>query len=233
MFKWLMKSLPRTIGLRKSHYRKRPGKLAFLKQYQVRTVLDIGANVGQSALEMRAHLRDAQIYSFEPLSDCFQKLSSAMAGDTKFKAFPFALGAKNEQISIHKSAYSPSSSLVAMGKLHKEAFPHSAESHDERVEVRRLDDVAPELILKDDVLIKIDVQGFESKVIDGGDKTMRAARVVILENSFYELYVGQALFDELYERMKRLGFSYRGSIGQKYHPETGVILFEDSVFIRA
>jgi FkbM family methyltransferase len=233
MFNWFMRSLPRAFGLGKSRYRKRPGKLAFLKQYQVGTVLDIGANVGQTALEIRPLLRDAQIYSFEPLSECFQKLSSAMAGDTKFKAFPFALGAKNEQIAIHKSAYSPASSLIEMGKLHKEAFPHSAESKDERVEVRRLDDVAPELNLKDDVLIKMDVQGFESKVIDGGEKTMRAARVVILENSFYELYVSQALFDELYERMKRLGFSYRGSIGQKLHPKTGVILFEDSVFIRA
>jgi FkbM family methyltransferase len=215
-------------------HRKRPGKLDFLKQFRIHTVLDIGANVGQFSKEVRAILPTAQIYAFEPLAGCFQDLTRALKGDRYFKAFPYALGATAGKTSMHKNTYSPSSSLMEMGDAHKEAFPHAVgiESK-EPVDVRRLDDIAPELVLKDDVFIKMDVQGFENRVIDGGERALSTAKVVILENSFYELYVGQVLFDGIYERMKKMGFSYRGSIGQKHHPVTGDILFEDSIFIRA
>ncbi len=227
-----VRKLINALGIDAHRYIRQPGKLDFLKQYDIKTVLDIGANVGQSALEFRAILPLAYIYSFEPLPDCFEKLTSAMRGDEHFKAFPFALGATAERLAMKKSVYAPASSLMEMGKIHKEALPYTARVESEtNVEVRRLDDVATELSLAPEILIKMDVQGFESNVIEGGQRTMRSARIVLLENSFYELYVGQALFDEIYERMKGLGFSYRGSISRKYL-STGDILFEDSVFVR-
>ncbi len=232
MFKRALQSSLHRLGIDVRRYRKQCGKLDFLDQYTIRTVLDIGANVGQSAVEFRAVMPEAQIYSFEPLPDCFEKLSSAMHGDSLFKAFPCGLGATSGRLIIHKSSYAPSSSFIPMGELHKKAFPGSAESRDEVVEVRRLDDVAPELTLLPDVLIKIDVQGFERDVLEGGEKTLRSAKVIIIENSFRELYIGEALFDEIYERMKGLGFSYRGALGQKYDEKTGDILFEDSIFVR-
>ncbi len=222
----------RSVGLDIARYVRRPGKLDFLRQYSIKTILDIGANIGQSAKEFRTMMPKAQIYSFEPLAECFQKLTETMHGDRHFKAFQFALGDANTHLEMHKSSYDPSSSLIEMVKLHKETFPSSAGLGDERVEVRRLDDVVQELTLTPEILIKMDAQGFESNVIEGGVATTQKARVVILENSFYELYLGQALFDDIYEKMRVLGFSYRGAMDQKYHPKTGDVLFEDSIFVR-
>lgn len=46
-----------------------------LPQWQARVILDVGANVGQSALGFAAALPDAIIHSFEPFPDSYRKLA--------------------------------------------------------------------------------------------------------------------------------------------------------------
>ena len=83
-----------------------------------------------------------------------------------------------------------------------------------------------------EILIKVDVQGFEDKVIAGGVETFKKAKVVLIENSFVELYESQPLFDDIYMKLKELGFEYRGALQQKIAKNTGQIISEDSMFIR-
>lgn len=198
----------------------------------VKTVLDIGANVGQFAKEIRSSLPESQIYSFEPLKECFTVLAKEFEADTKFKAFNYALGEKANQTIIHKSAYSPSSSILNMSLTHKELFPHTKEHTTEKIEIKRLDDITDSLGLEKEILIKVDVQGFEDKVIAGGEQTFKKARAVIIETSFTELYENQPSFDSIYEKLKSLGFKYSGSLQQKLDKHTGAIISEDSMFLR-
>ena len=216
-------------------YRKGPDKLEWIKSQNIKTVLDIGANVGQFAKEIREILPDAQIYSFEPLKECFNKLSQGSSLG-KFGAFNFALGDKEETKEINKSSYTPSSSLLPMTNTHKTLFPHTKKHSQEKIEIKRLDDVAKDLNLDPsadgEILIKVDVQGFEDKVIAGGVETFKKAKVVLIENSFVELYESQPLFDDIYMKLKELGFEYRGALQQKIAKNTGQIISEDSMFIR-
>ena len=83
------------------------------------------------------------------------------------------------------------------------------------------------------ILIKIDVQGSEDKVIRGGQKTLRRAKAVIVETSFTELYDGQPLFHDIYEGLRSLGFSYSGSWAPDLkNPLDGSHLQQDSIFVR-
>ena len=54
-----------------------------------------------------------------------------------------------------------------MAKLHEETFPFSAGYALETANVRTLDNIAQELDLEDNILLKIDVQGYEDRVIMG------------------------------------------------------------------
>ncbi|GAH79987.1 unnamed protein product, partial [marine sediment metagenome] len=87
----------------------------------IRTVLDIGANTGQFASQFQRLLPDARLYSFEPLEDCYNELLKRMGHIPKFRAFNFALGDINGQAQIYRNDYTPSSSLLSMEKIHKEA----------------------------------------------------------------------------------------------------------------
>ncbi len=84
------------------------------------------------------------------------------------------------------------------------------------------------------MLIKIDVQGFEDKVIKGGVEVIKKGRFSALRGFFLIIVKkGQLLFAETYEMMKNLGFRYAGSIEQLRSPETNRILQADAVFIKA
>jgi len=201
-----------------------------ITRYQPRTILDIGANSGQFAAIARHFCPQAAIVSFEPLASCRDALERMSQKDSLHRALPFALGSRNGQAEIHRSAFSPSSSLLPMGDLHRREFPHTAETFTETIEIRRLDDLADELSLAGPIVAKIDVQGSEREVFEGGATTLRRCAALIVELSYFRLYEGQPLFDEVYQRLKSLGFAYRGNLDQMTSPRDGQILQADGLF---
>jgi FkbM family methyltransferase len=205
-------------------------KFVWLNDLNIKTVFDIGANIGQFARMIHNVLPEASIYSFEPLEDCYKQLQSNMKDASNFRAFKFALGDKDTEMDIHRSEYSASSSLLKMGKLHKQAFPYTNKEGIEKIKVKRLDDIIHDLKVEDNILIKIDVQGYEDRVILGGKKLFSKAKVLIVETSFQILYETQPLFDTIYELLKQ-DFKYMGNLGQLKNPINGSILQSDSIFI--
>lgn len=204
----------------------------WLKGMNIRTILDIGANTGQFASRIHGLLPDAQIYSFEPLASCFEELKRGMKNVQNFQCFNYALGNENGKHTIYHNEFSDSSSLLPMEQIHKDAFPFAQNVKEETIEIRRLDDIADSLELKDNLLIKIDVQGFEDKVIEGGEKTIKRAKILIVETSFEPLYRGQLLFDGIYSMLKSQGFVFKGCEESLRNPQDGCLLQCDSIFIR-
>lgn len=205
-------------------------KWACLARYRPKTVLDIGANAGQFAELARWHCPAATIVCFEPLSECVRELQAKWGDDPRTRIVPVALGSRTGESVIHRSQFSPSSSLLPMGALHRAEFPHTAQTVEETIQLRRLDDLAPELDLQLPIVAKIDVQGYESEVLAGGAATLRRCAAVILELSNAPLYDGQPLFHDVYLRMRELGFAYRGNIDQLHSPADGRILQFDGLF---
>ena len=93
-----------------------------------KTVLDIGANIGQFALAINAVLPEAQIYSFEPLPDCFEKLKEKQKYITNFTPINVGLGNQSGSLSFERSSLDLASSFLKMTDVHKEAFPNSKNS---------------------------------------------------------------------------------------------------------
>ena len=205
----------------------------WLKQFNIRTVLDIGANTGQFAALIHKTLPDAMIYAFEPLKDCHEQLVERMKNAPRFKAFQFALGSEDVEMNMHRSTYSPSSSIRPMSPLHEKAFPYTKGAVSEKITVKRLDDIAEGLTLTKNLLVKIDVQGFEDQVFAGGAQTIPKAKALIVETSFERLYEGQPLFDEIYAITKRMGFVHHGNLSQLLSPVDGSVLQADGIFIKA
>lgn len=202
----------------------------WLQDLKFKTILDVGAWKGDSAKRYREMFPDAQIYSFEPLAECFAELNSLQIEN--FRAFNFALGGEEATMKINKSGFSPSSSLLKMSDIHKEAFPFTAEETEEEIHVRTLDSFLSEMELKENVMMKVDVQGFEEHVLDGATNTLDKVKFIVLEISFEPIYVGCPSFDALYKRLTTLGFEYRGSWNQLKRPQDGLILSQNAIFIR-
>ena len=208
------------------------GEYAYLTTLGIKTVIDAGAHDGGFARMIKKLLPEATVISFEPLHETFQELENSMRGVSGWRAFNCALGEEDARIEMHRSNFTQSSSLLPMADLHKQAFPESADASSEMVEVSRLDSVLDAAQLEPEILLKIDVQGYEDRVIRGGEKLVARARALIVEVSFQKLYEGQPLFDDVYGMLKQRGLLYMGNLYQLTSPVDGCVLQADALFMR-
>jgi len=81
-------------------------------------------------------------------------------------------------------------------------------------------------------LLKIDVQGFESAVLDGSSRHLDQLAAVQLELSLVPLYDGQALMPQLVERMSLHGFDLWLLEPGFAAPDSGRLFQCDGVFVR-
>ena len=209
------------------------GEYAYVASLDIKTVIDVGAHTGEFARMIKRILPAAAIFSFEPLKAEFESLHQQMQNGAGFMAFNCAVGDRNETVEIRRSSYAQSSSLLPMAQLHKEAFPVSAGHTVETVEVKRLDDVLRDFELRPEILIKIDVQGYEDKVIAGAADTIDKAKAIIVEVSFRELYEGQPLFENIFRLLSEKGFRYFGNLYQLLSPVDGAPLQADALFVKS
>jgi FkbM family methyltransferase len=204
----------------------------WLKTAEIRTVIDVGAHTGEFASAVRAILPDASIYAFEPLPDCHVKLSKRFETDSSFQALNVAIGERRDQIEFHRCEFSKCSSILRMDRSHQELFPWTADSRAIRVEMRPLDDYISLMRLTPKVLLKVDVQGYEDRVLRGGARLLGRVDYVLIEVSYRPLYEGQALFGRIHDQLTELGFHYRGSLDQLLSPLDGSVLQADALFAR-
>lgn len=197
-----------------------------------RTVIDVGGYIGSFAYAIRHLLPEAQIYSFEPLPENFPLLVGNLKGCDSFRAIQTALGEKREVVEFHRSSFSASSSVLPMSEAHKTAFPHTAGHEVVRVPMARLDDFLDELVLEPPVLLKLDVQGYEGKVLQGGVRLLEKVSCVLTEVSHQTLYEGQVSFEEMQTLMKDAGFRYAGCFDSLLSPLDGSVLQSDALFTR-
>jgi len=222
-------------ALRRAGYdivRYHPSFDRMLEKYDIDTIIDIGANTGQFALDMHARLPQAAIYSFEPLPDAFLALVANLKQIPNSHAFNVALGETDETTTIFRSSFTPSSSFLPMTGLLKKSYPKIAQTTEETVRVRRLDDMQEELSLGRNLLVKLDVQGYEDKVLRGGAEVIARAKMLMMEVSFVALYEQQPLFGDIYRIVSDMGFVYAGSRERHYDPKTEALLYEDALFAK-
>jgi FkbM family methyltransferase len=207
-----------------------------LRSHQVSVVLDVGANSGQFASDLRAAGYQHRIVSFEPLSEAFSQLERRAAADPRWECRRCALGDSDGTITINVAGNAgESSSVLPMLKSHQDAFPPANYVGTEDVPLYRLDSVAPEILRPTDVVfLKIDVQGFEKQVLAGGKATVQdRCAGMQLELSFLPLYEGGMLIREALDIAYSSGFTLTGLSPNFVDMRNGRTLQADGIFFRS
>lgn len=196
------------------------------------TVLDIGANVGQFATELRRRGMTAPIVSFEPQSAAHADLTRAARGKQGWTVAPrMALGSTDGVATMNIAHNSVSSSLLDVAERSVALEPGSGFGGSEDVPVRRLDDVVGALG-RGPYGIKVDTQGFELEVLAGGRNTFAETVVVDIEMSLVPLYHGGARFVDTYAAMEDAGFACIALIEGFRDDVAHEVLQVDGIFIR-
>jgi FkbM family methyltransferase len=208
--------------------------VAALKRQGVvpRTVIDVGANVGQFAVACAKMFPEASVHSFEPLPECVSRLRKHAAKLDAIRVYPMALGARSGNVSIRVNSHRHSSSVLPLGQRHRDAFPDAQEIGTVEIPMSTLDEQMVSADIKGPVLLKLDVQGFEPQVLEGATATLAKVDYVLLEASFRPLYEGEKTFVEIDRMMAARGFHFSRPMGWLEDPKTGDILQMDALFVR-
>lgn len=220
-------------AFRTHYYRQVRRRLSLMADHGVNLVLDVGANEGQFALELRGFGYHGRIVSFEPIASAFVKLSERAARDPLWTCEQIALGHCDGQSEINVSANGQSSSLLTMNPRLLESAPETRFIRKETVTVRRLDSIIPRVQDPQDVLyLKIDAQGFEKNVLGGAGDALDDITGLQVEVALVHLYNDAMLFEEMLEYAAAREFVLMGLEPEFSDPRTGQLLETDCIFFR-
>jgi len=195
--------------LRRPHPKSPDGKLAaVLERHGICSVIDVGANAGQTRDRFRALGFRGRIISIEPISRLQKQLARRAGGDADWTVLPpMALGAADGEAELLVSEADDLSSLQPPLAALREALPKAEIQERETVRVRRLDDLWPELdAAPEETLLKLDVQGSEADVLRGGALTLVTLRAVVVEMSLQPLYEGESDYLSICSTLHAAGF---------------------------
>jgi len=205
-----------------------------LDYHQINLVLDVGANKGQYYNFLRTLGYSGKIISFEPLSEAHSYLEKVSKKDPLWEIAPrLAIGNEEGEISINIAGNSESSSLLPMLERHKNSAPQSAYIGSEIVKITRLDSIISSYLENDaKVFLKVDVQGYEQKVLEGAKDILPQVKGIQLEVSILPLYDGELLFRDMLSYMDHLGYSMTYINPTFFDVNTGQMLQADVIFLK-
>jgi FkbM family methyltransferase len=208
-------------------------RMRLLAHHRVDVVLDVGANVGQYALQMRDLGYTGWLVSYEPLASAYVELARHAASDDKWRVVHAGLGPTAGPATINIAANSQSSSLLPMLDAHAQVAPESAFVGTEAITLQTL---ASALAESDAPgarpFVKIDAQGYERPILESAGAALERVVGLQLEMSLIPLYEGEAVMTEMLQYLETLGFVVMSLEPGYADAKTGRLLQVDGVFFR-
>jgi FkbM family methyltransferase len=176
----------------------------FSRDLQVKTIFDVGANIGQTALRFYKIFPHANIFSFEPIQTTFDQLERNTARLPKVNCYHHAFGSKEDNLKIYRQSNSLLNSLA------DEVNHYSPES--EIVKVKTIDQFCRENDIETIDILKTDTEGFELEVIRGAKECLEenTIRFIFLEVGFRYTDKRHILFSEINDYLIEKEFRFCG-----------------------
>ncbi len=189
--------------------------------FRPRVIFDIGASNG-AWTDLAAPLwPDAHVHCFEPLQQrraAMQEMIARYPGRITHHAL--GVGDADGELSLGVTE-----DLWASSFAYKGASTQTAP-------VRALDSLLQEGTIAPPQLVKIDVQGFEQRVIKGGRRTLEACDFILMECAFYPFCAEMQRLDQSIGFMAEAGFAPYEFVDFLRRPVDGAMGQCDILFIR-
>jgi FkbM family methyltransferase len=138
----------------------------------INTIFDVGANVGQTAIWLNDYMKNANIYSFEPVKKTYLKLLDNTCNIDQIKSFNIAFGEKEEAMDI-KLFSEESSTLNSL----KETSQNIDSNFIETIQVVTGDFFCKQNHINHIDLLKIDTEVFEIEVLKGFSEMLKNGQI--------------------------------------------------------
>lgn len=233
----LVQSFFHLFGLNLNYYNPSNSEVALtdylLSQYDIKTIVDVGANEGQFALKLIGKNNyKGKIISFEPVSSSFGVLSKNSQRSSNWAVVKSAVGDTEGTVPINISQNSVSSSLRKVNAHTVEAEAGTAIVNTEMVPINTLDNLLKAHQWQNDLWLKIDVQGFEREVLKGASETLKQAKVIQIELAVIPSYEQSPYLEEIITQLRAAGFTLYSIMSGFRNYKTGQMYEMEGFFVK-
>jgi FkbM family methyltransferase len=190
-----------------------------------RTILDIGAYIGEWSKMAREIWPNSKIFMIEANEDLKKNLEEAFWAD----GFEIALLGDKKRKKVNY--YASISEFNTGNSIFKEQTYFFQNCEIRKLEMITLDSLVQKKGLKDIDLIKIDTQGSELMIIEGGKETVSKTEFILLETQNLEYNSNAPDVFEVMKKMKQFGFVLFDVVEIHYLP-TGEMFQIDMLFAK-
>lgn len=187
------------------------------------TILDVGANIGQTAKLLHRFFPRATIHSFEPVPSTYATLRQNVVRLAGVRAHAVALGATDGHARMTAAADAETNAIVTTALAAETCT----------VPMRTLDGFCRDHGIDRIDILKIDVEGHELQVLAGAADLLQTGRIqcVYAEVGFEEGDAQHTLFDDVRAKLDHHGFGFSGLYEPwRYWGERGRIGFANALF---
>lgn len=182
----------------------------------INTIIDVGANRGQFALLASFFFPKSKLICFEPIQSAYINLKNLFYYRENFHAHNFAIGNEIKEAEINISNKEDSSSLLEITKQQETVFPGTEKKASEKIKLSKLENLIKIEDCQKDILMKIDVQGYELEVLKGSKELIKSMKYIYFEGSFVELYKNQPMITEILNFLISSNFILEGIYNTSY-----------------
>jgi FkbM family methyltransferase len=197
--------------------------------YRPDFILDVGASTGFWSHVASHIFPQSQFYLIEPLLEQYQRRDKAIYSmHPEFVTIAAAAGNRPGEAELNVSPDLYSSSLL-------DGAEGSPDRHWKkvRVPIRTLDEISSTLAIDGRGALKIDVQLAEHLVLDGATRFLKQIDVICVELSLNRFAPSAKTLFEMMTKLHELGFQYFDTAGAWRHSQSGRMIQQDTVFMRA
>jgi FkbM family methyltransferase len=238
----LIQKLGRSVGVSIARYPP-PNSLArhlrfLLKGMAVNCVLDVGAHKGQYVHLLRDDVGyRGRIVSFEPVSSTYAALKASCFRDPQWRGFRCALGRQAGTAEVTVFSGSDFNSILTPNRYAEQQFGRFLKKESsEEAPIRTLDDVFAEAtggLAGPRVHLKVDTQGYDLEVLEGGTSVLEHVVSLQMEAAFKPIYRGQPNIFEALTRLDALGYELAGIFTVSEQLDRLRIIEADILLVRA
>jgi FkbM family methyltransferase len=176
------------------------------------TFVDIGAFRGDFSYALSNTFQVSKGILIEPIASQIPVLTSRFPDERRFTVLNLAVSNNNGEAEFYfvDELHVMSSMFKIKGEFY-EPFLITSPGTEIKVPTETLDSIVTRHHLGVLDLLKIDVQGSEHLVLEGGLETLKRTKIVYVEVSYRPMYEGSASFFDIYNFMNDKNFRFGGA----------------------
>lgn len=207
----------------------------FLKQKEIlgtaSTILDVGANRGDTVRQYKELFPNAKVHAFEPFEESYNILVSNVHDLTGIFPHRFAVAAEEGTSTFHVNQNFDTNSLLPSRKSGMSSDKQVETIERTKVKTISLDDFVKQAQIREIDILKMDIQGGELQALRGAERLLEKKRIklIYLETWFVRQYVGSPLFHDIAAHLSGHGYTLQDLYNPIY--SNGSLAWCDAVFL--